>query len=335
MQMHANHREEIKEVYAGDIAAAIGFKSTTTGDTLAEEKYDIVLEKMTFPEPVISVAVEPKTKADQDKMTQALIKLAEEDPTFRTYTNPETGETIISGMGELHLDIIVDRMKREFNVEANVGAPQVSYRETITQTGECEGKFIRQSGGRGQYGHVWVRFSPNPEKGYEFVDSVVGGTVPREYIPVVDKGLQEALPNGVLAGYPIIDVKAELFDGSYHEVDSSEMAFKVAASLAVKAMKDKCKPVLLEPIMEVDVTIPEEYVGNVIGDLTSRRGRLDSQEKRGNGMKIRAYVPLAEMFGYATGLRSNTQGRGNFVMQIHHYEACPRSIQEEIVAKRA
>ena len=335
MQMHANHREEIKEVYAGDIAAAIGFKSTTTGDTLAEEKYDIVLEKMTFPEPVISVAVEPKTKADQDKMTQALIKLAEEDPTFRTYTNPETGETIISGMGELHLDIIVDRMKREFNVEANVGAPQVSYRETITQTGECEGKFVRQSGGRGQYGHVWVRFSPNPEKGYEFVDSVVGGTVPREYIPVVDKGLQEALPNGVLAGYPIIDVKAELFDGSYHEVDSSEMAFKVAASLAVKAMKDKCKPVLLEPIMEVDVTIPEEYVGNVIGDLTSRRGRLDSQEKRGNGMKIRAYVPLAEMFGYATGLRSNTQGRGNFVMQIHHYEACPKSIQEEIVAKRA
>ena len=335
MQMHANHREEIKEVYSGDIAAAIGFKSTTTGDTLAEEKYDIVLEKMTFPEPVISVAVEPKTKADQDKMTQALIKLAEEDPTFRTFTNPETGETIISGMGELHLDIIVDRMKREFNVEANVGAPQVSYRETITQTGECEGKFVRQSGGRGQYGHVWVRFSPNPEKGYEFVDSVVGGTVPREYIPVVDKGLQEALPNGVLAGYPIIDVKAELFDGSYHEVDSSEMAFKVAASLAVKAMKDKCKPVLLEPIMEVDVTIPEEYVGNVIGDLTSRRGRLDSQEKRGNGMKIRAYVPLAEMFGYATGLRSNTQGRGNFVMQIHHYEACPKSIQEEIVAKRA
>ena len=335
MQMHANHREEIKEVFAGDIAAAIGFKSTTTGDTLAEEKYDIVLEKMTFPEPVISVAVEPKTKADQDKMTQALIKLAEEDPTFRTFTNPETGETIISGMGELHLDIIVDRMKREFNVEANVGAPQVSYRETITQTGECEGKFVRQSGGRGQYGHVWVRFSPNPEKGYEFVDSVVGGTVPREYIPVVDKGLQEALPNGVLAGYPIIDVKAELFDGSYHEVDSSEMAFKVAASLAVKAMKDKCKPVLLEPIMEVDVTIPEEYVGNVIGDLTSRRGRLDSQEKRGNGMKIRAYVPLAEMFGYATGLRSNTQGRGNFVMQIHHYEACPKSIQEEIVAKRA
>ena len=335
MQMHANHREEIKEVYAGDIAAAIGFKATTTGDTLTSEKGDLILEKMVFPEPVISVAVEPKTKADQDKMTQALIKLAEEDPTFRTYTNVETGETIISGMGELHLDIIVDRMKREFNVVANVGAPQVSYRETITQVGECEGKFVRQSGGRGQYGHVWVRFAPNPEKGYEFVDSVVGGTVPREYIPVVDKGLQEALPNGVLAGYPLIDVKCELFDGSYHEVDSSEMAFKVAASLAVKAMKDKCKPVLLEPIMEVDVTVPEEYMGNVIGDLTSRRGRLDSQEKRGNGMKIRAYVPLAEMFGYATSLRSNSQGRGNFVMQMHHYEACPRNVQEEIIKKRA
>ncbi len=335
MQMHANHREEITEVYAGDIAAAIGFKNTTTGDTIAAEGSEVILEKMVFPEPVISVAVEPKTKADQEKMNQALTKLAEEDPTFKRYTDQETGETIISGMGELHLDIIVDRMKREFNVQANVGAPQVSYRETITQTGECEGKFVRQSGGRGQYGHVWVRFSPNPEKGYEFVDSVVGGTVPREYIPVVDKGLQEALPNGVLAGYPMIDVKAELFDGSYHEVDSSEMAFKVAASLAVKAMKDKCKPVLLEPIMEVDVTIPEEYVGNVIGDLTSRRGRLDSQEKRGNGMKIRAYVPLAEMFGYATALRSNTQGRGNFVMQMHHYEAAPKSIQEEICKSRA
>ncbi len=335
MQMHANHREEIKEVFAGDIAAAIGFKATTTGDTLTSEKGSVILEKMVFPEPVISVAVEPKTKADQDKMTQALIKLAEEDPTFRTYTDTETGETIISGMGELHLDIIVDRMKREFNVVANVGAPQVSYRETITQMGECEGKFVRQSGGRGQYGHVWVRFEPNPEKGYEFVDSVVGGTVPREYIPVVDKGLQEALPNGVLAGYPLIDIKATLYDGSYHEVDSSEMAFKVAASLAVKGMKDKCKPVLLEPIMEVDVTVPEEYMGNVIGDLTSRRGRLDSQEKRGNGMKIRAYVPLAEMFGYATSLRSNSQGRGNFVMQMHHYEACPRNIQEEICKNRA
>ena len=335
MQMHANHREEIKEVYAGDIAAAIGFKNTTTGDTICSEDSDIILEKMVFPEPVISVAVEPKTKADQDKMNTALNKLAEEDPTFRRYTNTETGETIISGMGELHLDIIVDRMRREFNVTANVGAPQVSYRETITQTAECEGKFVRQSGGHGQYGHVWIRFAPNPDKGYEFVDSVVGGTVPREFIPSVDKGLQAALPLGILAGYPLIDIKCELFDGSYHDVDSSDAAFQVAASLAVKAMKDKCKPVILEPIMEVDVTIPEEYVGNVIGDLTSRRGRLDSQEKRGNGMKVRAYVPLSEMFGYATALRSNTQGRGNFVMQMHHYEACPRNIQEEIIKKRA
>ena len=334
MQMHANHREEIKEVFAGDIAAAVGFKSTTTGDTLAEEKYDIILEQMVFPEPVISVAVEPKTRADQEKMSNALMKLAEEDPTFRTYTDSETGQTIIAGMGELHLDIIVDRMKREFNVVANVGAPQVSYRETITVAAECEGKFVRQSGGRGQYGHVWVKFEPNPEKGYEFVDKIVGGTVPREYIPVVDKGLQDALPNGILAGYPMIDIKATLFDGSYHEVDSSEMAFKIAASMALKAAKDKCKPALLEPIMEVDVTVPEEYVGNVIGDLTSRRGRLDSQEKRGNGMKIRAYVPLAEMFGYATALRSNSQGRGNFVMQTHHYEATPKSIQEEIVKRR-
>ena len=334
MQMHANHREEIKEVYAGDIAAAVGFKSTTTGDTLAEEKYDIILEQMVFPEPVISVAVEPKTRADQEKMTNALMKLAEEDPTFRTYTDSETGQTIIAGMGELHLDIIVDRMKREFNVVANVGAPQVSYRETITVAADCEGKFVRQSGGRGQYGHVWVKIEPNPEKGYEFVDKIVGGTVPREYIPVVDKGLQDALPNGILAGYPMIDIKATLFDGSYHEVDSSEMAFKIAASMALKAAKDKCKPALLEPIMEVDVTVPEEYVGNVIGDLTSRRGRLDSQEKRGNGMKIRAYVPLAEMFGYATALRSNSQGRGNFVMQTHHYEATPKSIQEEIVKRR-
>lgn len=335
VQMHANHREEIKEVYAGDIAAAVGFKNTTTGDTLCDEKYEVILEKMVFPEPVINVAVEPKTKADQEKMSTALTKLAEEDPTFRTYTDAETGQTIIAGMGELHLDIIVDRMKREFNVVANVGAPQVSYRETITQAADCEGKFIRQSGGRGQYGHVWVKFEPNPDKGYEFVDKVVGGTVPREYIPVVDKGIQEALPNGVLAGYPMIDIKATLFDGSYHEVDSSEMAFKIAASMALKVTKDKCKPVLLEPIMEVDVTVPEEYVGNVIGDLTSRRGRLDSQEKRGNGMKIRAYVPLAEMFGYATALRSNSQGRGNFIMQTHHYEAVPRSIQEEIIKSRA
>ncbi len=334
MQMHANHREEIKEVFAGDIAAAVGFKGTTTGDTLGSEKASFVLETMVFPEPVINVAVEPKTKADQDKMTQALLKLAEEDPTFRTYSDQETGQTIIAGMGELHLDIIVDRMKREFNVEANVGAPQVSYRETITVPADVEGKFIRQSGGRGQYGHVWIKFEPNPEKGYEFVDAIVGGTVPREYIPVTDKGLQEALPNGIIAGYPVIDIKCTLFDGSYHDVDSSEMAYKIAASMALKACKDKCKPALLEPIMVVDVTVPEDYVGNVIGDLTSRRGRLESQERRGNALAIRAYVPLSEMFGYATALRSNTQGRGTFIMQMDHYEACPRSIQEEIVKKR-
>ena len=335
MQMHANHRKEIEEVYAGDIAAAIGFKNTTTGNTLADEKSDIVLEQMTFPEPVISVAVEPKTKNDQEKMTNALIKLAEEDPTFKTYTDQETGQTIIAGMGELHLDIIVDRMRREFNVLCNVGAPQVSYRETLTTAADVEGKYVHQSGGRGQYGHCWVHFEPNPGKGYEFVDNIVGGTVPREYIPVVDKGLQEALTNGVLAGYPMIDVKCTLFDGSYHEVDSSEAAFKIAASFAVKGTKTKCNPVILEPIMDVDVIVPEDYVGNVIGDLTSRRGRLDSQEKRGNAMNIRALVPLSEMSGYATSLRSNTQGRGTFMMQMSHYEACPRNIQEEIVKKRS
>ena len=290
---------------------------------------------MVFPEPVISVAVEPKTKADQDKMTAALIKLAEEDPTFKTFTDQETGETIIAGMGELHLDIIVDRLKREFHVVANVGAPQVSYRETITQAADIEGKFVRQSGGRGQYGHVWIKFEPNKDQGYQFVDAVVGGNVPREYIPVVDKGLQEALPNGVLAGYPLIDVKCTLFDGSYHDVDSSEMAYKVAASLAVKGMKDKCKPAILEPIMVVDVIVPEEYMGNVIGDLVSRRGRLEGQEKHGNAVRIRAYVPLAEMFGYATALRSNSQGRGTFIMQTDHYEAVPKAIQEEIVKSRA
>ncbi len=332
--MHANHQQQIEEVFAGDIAAAVGLKNTTTGDTLTADDYDIILEKMEFPEPVISVAVEPKTKADQEKMTQALIKLAEEDPTFRTYTDVETGQTIIAGMGELHLDIIVDRMKREFKVEATVGAPQVSYRETITVPADVEGKFIRQSGGRGQYGHVWIKFEPNPEKGYEFVDAIVGGSVPREYIPVVDKGLQEAMPNGILAGYPVIDVKCTLFDGSYHDVDSSEMAYKIAASMALKATKDKCQPVILEPIMVVDVIVPEDYVGNVIGDLTSRRGRLESQDKRGNAMNIRAFVPLAEMFGYATSLRSNTQGRGTFIMQMDHYEQCPRNIQEDIIKKR-
>ena len=333
--MHSNRREEVEEVYSGDIAAAVGFSYTTTGDTLLGVDEDLVLESMVFPEPVISVAIEPKSKGDQDKMTAGLIKLAEEDPTFKTYTDSETGQTIMAGMGELHLDILVDRLKREFKVEANIGAPQVSYRETITATAEVEGKFIRQSGGRGQYGHVVIRFEPNENNGYEFVDEIVGGTVPREYIPAVDKGLQDALPNGILAGYPIIDIKCALFFGSYHDVDSSEMAYKIAASMALKAAKDKCKPVILEPIMAVDVIVPEEYVGNVIGDLTSRRGRLERQEKRGNAMSMKAFVPLSEMFGYATNLRSNSQGRGTFIMQFDHYEQCPRSIQEDIIKKRS
>merc|ERR1711941_227435 len=334
LQMHANSREEIDRVYAGDIAAAVGLKDTTTGDTLCADKRHIILEKMVFPEPVISVAIEPNSRADQDKMGVALNKLAEEDPTFRTYTDEETGQTIIAGMGELHLDIIVDRMKREFKVAAAVGAPQVSYRETFTKEAEVEGKFVRQSGGRGQYGHVWIKFESNPQKGYEFVDKIVGGKVPREYIPVVDKGLQESLDSGVLAGYPLIDVKATLFDGSYHDVDSSEMAFKVAASLALKKAKDACAAILLEPLMSVDVIIPDEYLGNVIGDITSRRGRMEGQEQRGNAQMIKAKVPLSEMFGYATSLRSNTQGRGNYTMQFSHYEPCPKSIAEEVIEKR-
>ena len=333
LQMHANKRTEITDVYAGDIAAVVGLKNTTTGDTLCDEKKPIILEQMEFPEPVIQLAVEPKSKADQDKMGIALQKLAEEDPTFRATTDHETGQTIIAGMGELHLDIIVDRMKREFNVEANIGQPQVSYRETITAAAECEGKYIKQSGGRGQYGHVWIKFEPNPDKGYEFVDQVVGGVVPREYIPVVDKGLQDAMKSGILAGYPMVDVKATLYDGSYHEVDSSEMAFKVAASLALKEAKNKCKPVLLEPIMKVQVVVPEEYLGNVMGDITSRRGRPLGQESRGNALAINATVPLAEMFGYATSLRSNTQGRGTFTMELDHYEEVPRNIAEEIIKK--
>lgn len=333
LQMHANKRTEITDVYAGDIAAVVGLKNTTTGDTLCDEKKPIILEQMEFPEPVIQLAVEPKSKADQDKMGIALQKLAEEDPTFRATTDHETGQTIIAGMGELHLDIIVDRMKREFNVEANIGQPQVSYRETLTAAAECEGKYIKQSGGRGQYGHVWIKFEPNPDKGYEFVDQVVGGVVPREYIPVVDKGLQDAMKSGILAGYPMVDVKATLYDGSYHEVDSSEMAFKVAASLALKEAKNKCKPVLLEPIMKVQVVVPEEYLGNVMGDITSRRGRPLGQESRGNALAINATVPLAEMFGYATSLRSNTQGRGTFNMELDHYEEVPRNIAEEIIKK--
>ncbi|MCI5702639.1 MAG: elongation factor G [Erysipelotrichaceae bacterium] len=333
--MHANNRTEITDVYTGDIAAAVGLKNTTTGDTLCDEKHEVILESMVFPEPVIQLAVEPKSKADQDKMGVALQKLAEEDPTFRATTDTETGQTIIAGMGELHLDIIVDRMRREFNVEANVGKPQVSYRETITQAGECEGKYIKQSGGRGQYGHVWIKFEPNPDKGYEFVDEVVGGTVPREYIPVTDKGLQDAMKTGILAGYPLIDVKATLFDGSYHEVDSSEMAFKIAASMALKEAKNKCKPVILEPIMKVQVVVPEEYLGTVMGDITSRRGRPLGQESRGNALAINAMVPLAEMFGYATSLRSNTQGRGNYTMEFDHYEEVPRNIAEEIIKKNS
>ena len=331
--MHANNRTEISDVYTGDIAAIVGLKNTTTGDTLCDEKKPVILESMEFPEPVIEVAVEPKTKADQEKMGIALQKLAEEDPTFRVHTDQETGQTVIAGMGELHLDVLVTRMKDEFQVEANIGKPQVAYRETLRQAADCEGKYIKQSGGRGQYGHVWVKFEPNPDKGYEFVDAIVGGIVPREYIPVVDKGLQEALQTGVLAGYPMIDVKATLFDGSYHDVDSNEMAFKIAASFALKEAKNKCKPVLLEPIMKVEVTTPDEYFGNVMGDLTSRRGRPLGQESQGNAVRLDAMVPLSEMFGYATSLRSNTQGRGNFVMVFDHYEEVPKNIAEDIIKK--
>ncbi len=335
LQMHANNRTEISEVYCGEIAAAVGLKNTTTADTLCDEKNPVIMKGMEFPLPVIDEAIEPKSKADQEKLGIALQKLAEEDPTFKYKTDPETGQTVISGMGELHLEVLVRRMKDEFNVEANIGRPQVAYRETIKQMGECEGKYIKQSGGRGQYGHVWVRFEPNPEKGYEFVDAIVGGVVPREYIPVTDKGLQEAMAGGILAGYPMVDVKATLFDGSYHDVDSSEMAFKIAASMALKEAKNKCNPVLLEPIMKVSVTVPDEYMGNVMGDLTSRRGRPLGQESRGNALQITAMVPLAEMFGYATTLRSNTQGRGNFVMELDHYEEVPKSIAEEIIKKNS
>ena len=335
LQMHANQRKEITEVYAGEIAAAVGLKDTFTGDTLCDEKNKVILEKMTFPEPVIELAIEPKSKADQEKMSLALQKLAKEDPSFRASTNHETGQTIIAGMGELHLDVLVDRMRREFDVECNVGKPQVAYRETLTVPADCEGKYIKQSGGRGQYGHVWVKFEPNKDKGYEFVDAVVGGVVPREYISVVDKGLQEALAGGVLAGYPMIDVKCTLFDGSYHDVDSNEMAFKIAASMALKEAKNKCKPVLLEPIMKVSVVVPEEFMGTVMGDLTSRRGRPLGNESRGKDLEIGAMVPLAEMFGYMTVLRSNTQGRGQYQMVFDHYEEVPRNIAEDIIKKNS
>ncbi len=335
LQMHANERKEITEVFAGEIAAAVGLKNTTTADTLCDEKNICIMKGMEFPEPVIDIAIEPKSKADQDKMAIAIQKLVEEDPTLRVKTDVETGQTILSGMGELHLDIIIDRLKREFGVECNQGAPQVAYRETITVAGDCEGKYIKQSGGRGQYGHVWINFEPNKDADYEFVDAVVGGVVPREYIPVVDKGLQEAMQGGILAGYPLVNIKATLHDGSYHEVDSSEMAFKVAASMALKAAKDKCHAVLLEPIMKVVVDVPDEYVGNVMGDLTSRRGRPLGQESLGIKTRITATVPLSEMFGYATDLRSNSQGRGTFQMFKDHYDEVPKSIAEEIIKKNS
>ncbi|MFV0247235.1 MAG: elongation factor G [Mycoplasmatales bacterium] len=334
LQMHANSREEIDMVYSGDIAAAVGLKDTTTGDTLCDEKSEVILESMEFPEPVISVAIEPKTKGAQDKMGIALSKLSEEDPTFKTYTNHETNQTIIAGMGELHLDVIVDRMKREFKVEANVGAPQVSYRETFRQQGNAEGKYIKQSGGRGQYGHVWFEFTPQEAgAGFEFEDAIVGGVVPREYINAIEKGLVDAMNTGALAGYPLIDVKAKLYDGSYHDVDSNEQAFQIAASMSMKEAYNHCKPVLLEPIMQVDVTTPDEYMGDVMGDISSRRGRIEGQENRGNALVIRAMVPLSEMFGYATDLRTYTQGRATYTMTMSHYDECPNNIAEDIISK--
>ncbi|MBK0347500.1 elongation factor G [Aerococcaceae bacterium zg-ZJ1578] len=334
LQMHANSRQEIPEVFSGDIAAAVGLKDTTTGDTLCDEKNEVILESMEFPDPVIEVAIEPNSKADQDKMSIALQKLAEEDPTFRASTNHETGQTIIAGMGELHLDIIVDRMKREFKVEATVGAPQVSYRETFRGSTQAEGKFVRQSGGKGQYGHVWIEFSPNEEgAGFEFENAIVGGVVPREYIPAVEAGLKDAMENGVLAGFPLVDIKAKLFDGSYHDVDSSETAFKVAASMALKAAAKKANPSILEPMMSVEITVPEEYFGDVMGHVNARRGRVEGSEIRGNAQIIKSMIPLSEMFGYATTLRSATQGRGTFSMTFDHYEDVPKSIAEEIIAK--
>ena len=334
LQMHANSRQEIDTVYSGDIAAAVGLKDTTTGDSLTDEKAKIILESINVPEPVIQLMVEPKSKADQDKMGIALQKLAEEDPTFRVETNPETGETVISGMGELHLDVLVDRMKREFKVEANVGAPQVSYRETFRASTQARGFFKRQSGGKGQFGDVWIEFTPNEEgKGFEFENAIVGGVVPREFIPAVEKGLQESMANGVLAGYPMVDVKAKLYDGSYHDVDSSETAFKIAASLALKEAAKSAQPAILEPMMLVTITVPEENLGDVMGHVTARRGRVDGMEAHGASQIVRAYVPLAEMFGYATVLRSATQGRGTFMMVFDHYEDVPKSVQEEIIKK--
>ncbi|MFB6366621.1 elongation factor G [Paenibacillus elgii] len=334
LQMHANSRQEISVVYAGDIAAAVGLKDTTTGDTLCDEKNPVILESMNFPEPVIQLAVEPKTKADQDKMGIALAKLSEEDPTFRAHTDEETGQTIIAGMGELHLEILVDRMLREFKVETNVGKPQVAYRETFRQAARVEGKFVRQSGGRGQYGHCWVEFEPlEPGTGFQFESKIVGGAIPREYVAPIQAGIEESMKNGVYAGFPLVDIKATVVDGSYHDVDSSEMAFKIAGSMALKAAAEKCRPVLLEPIMKVEVTVPEEYMGDVMGDLNSRRGRIEGMDTRHGAQIIRAKVPLSEMFGYSTTLRSRTQGRGVYSMEISHYEEVPKSIADEIVSK--
>lgn len=335
LQMHANHREEVSEVYAGDIAAAVGLKDTTTGDTLCDENNLIILESMHFPEPVIDVAIEPKTKQDQEKMGTALQRLAEEDPTFRIHTNPETGQTIISGMGELHLEIIIDRLLREFKVDANVGKPQVAYKETIRAASKAEGKFIRQSGGRGQYGHCWIEIEPLERgMGYEFVNKIVGGVIPKEYITPIDNGIREAMENGILAGFPMLDLRATVYDGSYHEVDSSEMAFKIAGSMAFRAAAEKARPVIMEPVMKVEVQVPEEYMGVVTGDINARRGHLEGMESRTGTQIIRAFVPLSEMFGYATDLRSRTQGRGTYVMQFSHYEDAPKNITEEIVARR-
>ena len=331
--MHSNHRQEVEELHAGDIGAVVGLKNTITGDTLCDEKNIVVVEKMEFPDPVIEEAVEPKTKADQEKMNVALMKLAEEDPTFKVRTNQETGQTLIAGVGELHLDIIVDRMRREFGVSVNVGAPQVEYKETIKSTADCEGKYIKQSGGRGQYGHVWIKFEPNPGKGFEFVDAVVGGTVPREYIKPTQDGLIDSLKRGLVAGYDVMDIKATLFDGSSHDVDSSEAAYKIAASLALKEAAKKCNPVILEPIMKIEVTVPEQYYGDVIGDISRRRGNITGESQRANAKTIEAEVPLCEMFGYVTDLRSMTQGRGNYVMQFDRYGECPKYVQEDIIKK--
>ena len=334
LQMHANHRQDIDVVYAGDIAAAVGLRNTTTGDTLCDPKHPIILESMEFPEPVIHVAIEPKTKAGQEKMGIALAKLAEEDPTFRAYTDEETGQTIIAGMGELYLEIIVDRLLREFKVEANVGKPQVAYKETIRRNAESDTKYARQSGGKGQYGHVKIRIEPNPGKGYEFANEIVGGAIPKEYIPAVDQGIQGALLSGTLAGYNVVDIKVTLYDGSYHEVDSSEMAFKIAGSMAVKDAIKKADPVLLEPIMKVTVIVPEEYMGDVIGDLNSRRGMILGMDAVPGAQQINAEVPLSEMFGYATDMRSKTQGRGQYTMEPAHYNEVPKSVGEEIISAR-